>query len=402
MFIKKICILMSIVTMLLVLSSNSTAMRSEIEVKNETYVVSSLPSPTTAGFQMTNVSQILTSADNSAHEPNPDIEIDYDTFNETPHKGNLFNGIPYEYIGLTEPRISGIFKTLIDSDFDNSNLETKTQYVDTPQKAAQIVSVLTEYRQNYDRFFYAVSLDEENNCWVVEHRFYLHIRPDGGNTSYFLISRNDSKIIVIEYMGAYFRMDKPDQEEIIANSPGFLFGLSDWAFEEVNSLYRRDVIPRLLQYYFQNPTYRHEFAALIVNVYESILGPVTTYNSPFIDISNISYDLRTSVEKAYTIGLINGTSADRFSPRDLLSREQTAKILCTLVSKIEGILPGSAELPDYLDATDISDWALASVAFVQENDIMIGSSTGRFNPRDNLTCEEALVIVERLIAQYGW
>ena len=112
--------------------------------------------------------------------------------------------------------------------------------------------------------------------------------------------------------------------------------------------------------------------------------------------------MKIAVEKAYTIGLINGTSADKFSPRDLLTREQTAKIICTLISKIEGNTPDPVGLPDYLDVTDISDWALASVAFAQENKIMMGNSTGHFNPRDNLTREEALVIVERLYVQYDW
>ena len=377
-------------------------MRGEYEVTYEPVAVSLVPNLSALELQMANVPPILVLAENITYEPDQDIEIDFDTFNELPHKGNIFNGIPYEYIGLTEPRISGIFKTLIDGDFDDSNLEAKTQYIDTPQKAAQITSVLTSYRQDYDRFFYAVSLDEENNCWVVAHRFYLHVRPDGANTAYFLINRNDSKIIVVEHMVAYFRMDRPDQEEIIDYPPDFLFGLSDWAVDEVNSLNIRGVIPSTIRYYFQRPTRRDDFTALIVNVYESYLNPVTTYSSPFIDIADTSYDMRTAVEKAYTIGLINGTSADKFSPRDLLTREQTAKIICTLISKIEGKTPDPAGLPDYLDAMNISDWALASVAFVQENGIMMGSSTGQFNPRDNLTREEALVVVERLIVQYGW
>jgi len=199
-----------------------------------------------------------------------------------------------------------------------------------------------------------------------------------------------------------FRINRTDREEIIDYPPDFLFGLSEWAVDEVNSLNVRGVIPSTIQYYFQRQTRRNDFTALIVNVYESLLGPVTTYSSPFVDIADIGYSEKIAIEKAYTIGLINGTSADRFSPRDTISREQTAKILCTFISKIEGKTPDPDGLPEYLDATDISDWAVASVAFAQENKIMMGDSTGHFNPRDNLTREEALVIVERLFVQYGW
>lgn len=189
-------------------------------------------------------------------------------------------------------------------------------------------------------------------------------------------------------------------EKAIKLEPGPLIGMSSWVADEVNSLNALGVIPYQLKNRFQIPIRRDEFTALMVNVYESAKGLLTTYNSPFTDIADSAY--KTAIEKAKTIGLIDGTSANKFTPSGLLTREQAAKILSNVVAKIEGIDLKPAGPPDYLDSTAISDWAAGYVAYAQENKIMNGSSTGKFNPQNNLIREEAMLVAERLIVQYGW
>jgi hypothetical protein len=194
----------------------------------------------------------------------------------------------------------------------------------------------------------------------------------------------------------------------LIQTPPPLHGLSSWAKVEVNSLNARGVIPSTLKdkpFYFDQTDFpnlirRDEFMALMVNIYELVKGQVTTYRSPFLDISDSDY--KTAIEKAKTIGLIDGTSATGFIPGGLLTREQTAKILCNLVSKIEGTDPKPKSSSDYTDDAMISDWAIDFVAYAQENKIMTGSSNGRFYPLHNLSREEAMLIAERLIVQYGW
>jgi hypothetical protein len=184
--------------------------------------------------------------------------------------------------------------------------------------------------------------------------------------------------------------------------------LSSWAEAEVKSLNARGAIPSALQNgysylgqaTFQTLIRRDEFTALMVNVYELVKGEVSTYHSPFSDIADSDY--KTEIEKAKTVGLIDGTSATGFTPSGLITREQAAKILCNLVSKIEETDPKPKGSPNYLDSAMISDWAAGFVAYAQENKIMTGSSTGRFYPLNNLSREEAMLVAERLIVQYGW
>ena len=177
-------------------------------------------------------------------------------------------------------------------------------------------------------------------------------------------------------------------------------GLSYWASQEVYALDFRGVIPATLRYSFQTPLRRDEFTALMVNIYETTKGAVSTYGSPFDDIASSVY--KTAVEKAKSIGIIDGTASTKFTPDGLLTREQAAKILCNLISIINGVELELDGTPNYFDSGDISNWATGFIAFAQENKVMMGDSTGRFNPQNNLTREEALIVAERLFVQYDW
>jgi len=143
-----------------------------------------------------------------------------------------------------------------------------------------------------------------------------------------------------------------------------------------------------------------EFTALIVNIYETTKGTVAKYESLFDDIDSSVY--KTAVEKAKSIGIIDGTSSTKFTPDGLLTREQAAKILCNVISIINGVELELDGTPKYFDSGDISNWATGFIAYAQENKIMMGDSTGRFNPRNSLTREEALIVAERLFVQYDW
>ncbi|MCL2153196.1 MAG: S-layer homology domain-containing protein [Oscillospiraceae bacterium] len=181
-------------------------------------------------------------------------------------------------------------------------------------------------------------------------------------------------------------------------SIGLLLGSSEWATQEILSLHRKFFIPVALQQKYLTPITRDEFTTLLVYAYEYVKNDTTEQPTSFTDISGSDY--KTEIEKAKTIGLIDGTSATKFTPQGLLTREQTAKLLYTMVEKIDGAVLGSGT-PEFSDNAQISDWAVPYVAYVQENSIMQGSN-GEFMPQGNLTCEEAMVVVERLIAQFGW
>ena len=177
----------------------------------------------------------------------------------------------------------------------------------------------------------------------------------------------------------------------------YLPSLSNWAVEEVTSLDERGVIPDALKSNFQSPICRDEFTALLVNVYEYIRSPVTTGASPFNDISESEY--KTAIEKAKKLGLVDGTSAIKFTPAGLLTREQSAKMLFAMESKLKNATLDNWT-PNYNDSWKISEWAVPYVAYAQRYGLMLGSCNGNFKPQGSLTREESMLVAERLIAQY--
>jgi len=50
---------------------------------------------------------------------------------------------------------------------------------------------------------------------------------------------------------------------------------------------------------------------------------------------------------------------------------------------------------DYPDRADISDWAVESVDFLNENEIMNGDDAGNIMPKANTSREEAILLVYR-------
>ncbi|MDR0670900.1 MAG: amidase, partial [Oscillospiraceae bacterium] len=180
-----------------------------------------------------------------------------------------------------------------------------------------------------------------------------------------------------------------------------LTGLSSWAQAEVDAFNARGLIPEGLAGDFQAPIRRDEFMAIIVSVYEYVKGAATDFSSPFTDIADSAH--RVSIEKARTAALVDGTSPAKFTPGGLLTREQTAKILCAVIANVESVSTNDAGAPDFADLASISSWAVPYVAYCQRHEIMLGGAGGlQFDPLGKLTRETALIVAERLIVQYEW
>lgn len=160
--------------------------------------------------------------------------------------------------------------------------------------------------------------------------------------------------------------------------------------------YFRIMIPGNIMGNYQRSIYRDEFIALIINAYQYSRSEVADFSSPFIDINDSLY--KASIEKAYTLDIINGTSTSTFSPQLALTKEQAAKILCGLLSAVSGEELEYGYLPDYSDQSDISAWAIPYVGYCQQYKIMTEVNEDRFHPKDEVSCEAAMLLVQRLIA----
>lgn len=176
--------------------------------------------------------------------------------------------------------------------------------------------------------------------------------------------------------------------------------VSSWAREQVDQAIRTGLMTYPDWTNLTRATTRGEFATLMVRLYETITGrtaPVPAEEeNPFLDVSSL---YEPELMKAYGLGLMNGTSADRFSPNAPLTREQAA----TLISRLAGILgkPLADQPASFADNRQISGWAAGAVGQVQGAGIMGDTGSGCFEPQGSFTGEQSILTAVRLLNTMG-
>lgn len=175
---------------------------------------------------------------------------------------------------------------------------------------------------------------------------------------------------------------------------------SEWALPWVELAYELGLVPDCLDGAdLTRQITRREFAAVAVKIYEFLTDEqaMPVYANPFIDCSD------EEVLKAYNIGITNGTAADRFSPNQVLNREQLATML-TRVYKRTAISGWTLADDAYFNAqfkamftmptafaddSSISAYAKDSVYFMKAQGIIDGVGNNMFAPRHGTTANEA-------------
>ena len=185
--------------------------------------------------------------------------------------------------------------------------------------------------------------------------------------------------------------------------------VSAWAEDYMRTAIENDLVPSyLLNIDFTKPITRAQFCALAVQTYQSITGETLTddkYRSDryalfdghivFDDIYNNS--LSEDIEKAYSLGVINGYGNYKFGPDDTITREQSATILTRLAEKL-GIKTTVAKTP-FTDTP--ANWATENIARIYSIGVMNGTSATTFSPKDTYTAEQSTVTLVRIMENYN-
>lgn len=170
---------------------------------------------------------------------------------------------------------------------------------------------------------------------------------------------------------------------------------SNWAQSEVTEAYSNGLMPeRLTNANLQQNITRAQFASLAVKLYEGLTDESVTPapEDSFIDTTDID------VLKAKAIEVMNG-DAGKASPNDLVTREQMAAMFYRTLSIAyekygQSIVDTDGTL-EFNDKNSVSDWAIQSVDYVNENGIMTGDA-GDFLPLANAPVEQAVAVIKRL------
>ena len=167
---------------------------------------------------------------------------------------------------------------------------------------------------------------------------------------------------------------------------------SSWAESEVNSAKNAGLVTDSVTEDYQANITREQFCEMVVKLYEKITGKKAKRG--YISFDDTYND---EILKAANLGIVNGYSEDTFAPHDYITREQIAAMLVRAI----GIAYANVDLRDYIyrtfsDSYNISDWAMDSVQFAVDNYIMQGVGDNKIDPLGNTTCEQAILLINRV------
>lgn len=174
---------------------------------------------------------------------------------------------------------------------------------------------------------------------------------------------------------------------------------SQWASNEIEEAIEVNAYTDALVDNYQGPLSREAFVELLVKTYEAVTDEVIdihTVKNPFTDTSQLH------VIKAYAIGIANGTTANTFSPEQLVTREQMIVMLMRMVDEVAlkrdvVIFEEGTQGQAYFDDGEISSWAKTAIYKAKHNEVISGTGNNTFNPKGQSTKEQALLINYRLL-----
>jgi hypothetical protein len=174
---------------------------------------------------------------------------------------------------------------------------------------------------------------------------------------------------------------------------------SSWAKEEVEAGIAAGLVPEELQKDYTSPVTRGQVAEMFINLLEKSSGKSTDElikeKGASINEGVFTDTTDKNVLAANALGIINGTSKDKFSPDGTLKRAQIAAI----INRVARVLGFETEgfTHGFTDITDNYSWVDTELGWPVENGIIKGVGGTRFSPGGDLTTEQAILITYRAL-----
>lgn len=193
--------------------------------------------------------------------------------------------------------------------------------------------------------------------------------------------------------------------------PGFPISVEAAAakqqFQDISTSYAKDAITHLVnegiaagtsetRFEPKKAVTRAEFATFAVRLLG--LKPVKNNISPYNDTSTTAW-YYGNVSAMTNLSILEGKGQGTFQPNASITREEAAALLVRMLKQTSG----STGLlsTTYADASDISVWARPYVQNVYQLGLMRGSD-GLFRPQDQVTREEAAMMLDAILQKKEW
>ncbi|MEK4248059.1 S-layer homology domain-containing protein [Paenibacillus sp. FSL W7-1287] len=156
--------------------------------------------------------------------------------------------------------------------------------------------------------------------------------------------------------------------------------------------------------YYQDlttPVTREEFVHYVVGMLKALnpqlnIDDYYDVKSPFTDVRSTD----SGIIWAYEQGIINGTGQGKFSPDNVITREQAATLLLNVYKYLGGELQPAAQAA-FADQGKVASWAISSVNQAAKLSIMGGVSDTLFDPKGKYSHEQTIVTLLRLYQKFA-
>jgi pullulanase len=170
-----------------------------------------------------------------------------------------------------------------------------------------------------------------------------------------------------------------------------------WAYKAIQSLVAKQIVSGVTTSEFdpKSNVSRAEFTALLIRA----LGLKAEGQVQFTDIKSEAW-YSPYVATAAKLGIVSGRSNDIFAPYATITREEMAVMVIRALEvksgkKIEPVADSTA----FTDASNISDWAEASVKAAAELGLLQGREKNQFAPKGWMTRAESAQIIYTLLSK---
>lgn len=210
-----------------------------------------------------------------------------------------------------------------------------------------------------------------------------------------LYGKASGKQLSLSYDTQFFKAKQETEQQIEQpTSPTVnTVQISPWAKEDYLKLSEHSLLDGLEGSNHASQISRKEFASIAFNLYKYKTGyEMQGIVSPFSDID------QARISHAAKLGLIQGTAEGQFSPEKKLTRQEAVVVLMNLYKKLGGdISTLKGTNPSFADNAEIAAWAKQDAYAAYQLGLIQGMGKNQFRPKDNLTKEQAYVMLAKLL-----
>lgn len=198
---------------------------------------------------------------------------------------------------------------------------------------------------------------------------------------------------------AFFRSFSNSRYAVIENVMSYTDVEEHWGVDHITKLSNQMIFEGYVPGDFrpENSTTRAEFAALITRSLG--LTADEEYSNEFTDVP-ASHWAADSLAAAVDYELIEGYTNGEFRPENHVTREEAATIVSRamdLLDEIDFVEAGAPSATQFVDASDIQNYAFDAVNRLTEAGLLQGTPTGLVNPGQDSKRAEIAAMLERFL-----